>query len=215
MSHSVSNDGDWILPKLIYQDSKGIWVTEAYLDQEDLGYREIVDTKTWYQWVHRSCPDLDPNVNEGRIRSKRVYSPHNSGWRARIFFLNDAKTIILRRKDAKQRQTDPGGLGEWLSDDVFQLTCDVPRLKLCKGDLLFTDAKLTADSSVLKAGMSGWKRWRTHSHPSLDSSVNNGRLRWLQVPPGIETRPDQGGLLFLRKRTRRRSLNGEISNSRK
>ncbi|HYT89046.1 MAG TPA: hypothetical protein VEL76_10080 [Gemmataceae bacterium] len=85
----------------------------------------------WYEWLENPCPDLDPNVNAGRIRAFRVCShedPQNP--KVAVWIQADANQIVKRRfpdpddprgeKLKERRRTAPGKAGQWLTEKVWQ-----------------------------------------------------------------------------------------------
>jgi hypothetical protein len=96
-----------------------------------------------------------------------------------VFLQDDVNRVISRRKEAKNRDTDPAKQGEWLTDELFQVTRDIPEAFLHAKDVLCIETKLAEEAGVSPAMPSHWRR---HRHPALDPAVNGGRLRFLRVP---------------------------------
>src|SRR5262249_29616783 len=107
----------------------------------------------------------------------------------RVFLQNDIDQILSRRADATARLRDPGKLGLWLGDDIFQLTRDIPEKGLYARELMFRHRKLVEYVGVTSTAPC---RWRMRGHTALDPSVNGGRLRFLRVPVAHDS-PGQGG----------------------
>src|SRR5262245_32295447 len=141
MSLAVSGVGRWLADG-IYQDQEGLWFSERYLEQ----YREVVPPDNWIAWTKYSCADLDLTVNGGRIRSKLAHAP--CGRPPRVYFQNDVDQIVRRRTEATERRTDPAQLGRWLSEDIFQMTRELPHLGLQKGNILLTEERLLTESRL-------------------------------------------------------------------
>jgi hypothetical protein len=175
---SVSSNGsagEWIADSLVWQQDGLLYFSKSYLQRSE--YSVVVHPDLWGHWVKRcACGDLDQRVNRGRIRSLTVRG--RRGRRTRVFLQADVKQIIHRRTDAQARTTDPSACGEWLSDDLFQVTRAVPEMGLAVGEVLCEAAKLASMGMTRKMVT----YWRDRPNPSLDPALNGGRLRWLHIP---------------------------------
>lgn len=123
-------EGEWIDDEIYSYRGKS-YVTIKYLDgrfQRPNG-RPIVHRWRW--WIDHPSPDLDPAVSDGKIRVLCVKQERcNSG--VLVFLLDDAKLIVSRWIDAKQRQSLPGNQGEHLGDSGHLV--DHPEYGVCVSD---------------------------------------------------------------------------------
>lgn len=175
MSKSNGPAGEWIEKSLVWQTDGLLYFTRRYLERPE--YASVVSPMMWQKWVDAPCTDLDPRVNGGRIRHVRLN--WRKGQDVFAYLQADVKEIIRRRTDAKARTTDPAEYGEWLNDQLFQLTRDVPDMKLRSGEILCRDDKLADEAGVSDMTPVYWRRY---AHAKLDPAINEGKLRSLRVP---------------------------------
>jgi hypothetical protein len=177
-------EGQWVGPFFQASDRE-LWFPYGYLIEK---YKEVVPPSKWYHWRTHSCADLDQDTNEGKIHCIFVPNPKGPGW-VLVWCQADVDKIVERRMDITKRKADPGGRGQWLNDDIFQITCDDEERGLHKGELFCRDEWLAAHANVSDTVPGHWRR---HSHSALDQRVNGGRLRKLRVPKRGQHKPGPG-----------------------
>lgn len=164
------NDGVWITAD-IYQNDQGLWYTIRYLEQ----YKDIVSRPMWYYWASTPAPDLDPAINEGRLRCiDDVFWPcfqvrkHRSAhvW---VFFQKDVNEILERRK-TPSRETPPGKTGKWIADDIYQDHMG----------LWYMRERAAAIYHVVPSTIDGWAE---KPQPALDPKIHDGIVRTQEIPP--------------------------------
>ncbi len=178
MSSPNGTAGEWIQDGLVWQQGGLLYFSRRYLAQK---HSAVVNPNLWARWVGQPCSDLDPSLNGGRLRSLTVRSQDGRPGKKEllVYAQPDVNQVIRRRTDMKAREADPAQRGEWLDDNLFQLTRDVPEMGFKAGEVLCRDDKLATDAGVSDMTPVYWRR---HAHPNLDPAVNGGRLRWLDVP---------------------------------
>src|SRR5262245_5652960 len=63
--------GKWLGNGVFQMSDRRIGFARSYLEATV----DSIHWRMWYEWIIVLCPDLDPNVNGGKIRAFRVPAP--------------------------------------------------------------------------------------------------------------------------------------------
>lgn len=119
----------------------------------------VVEAKNWRRMCEW-CPDL--------ARPLEAYIVDDG--KELVILLDDAEAVVKRRTS---RQFNETAEGRWLGDDVFQHTT----LGTC------VSSSWSSSDRDLDVSSAFARYWRRHPHPALPTTVNDGNVRTVLLPP--------------------------------
>jgi hypothetical protein len=185
-------NGKWLADGVFRTDTRIMCLGISYLSTKR-PYNEI-ESSSWYEWLGSACCDLDPRVNDGRIRAFLVPPPSPSHYHhpeVIVWVKDDADTVASRRKSRRtgvdgmtsvkeipeNRETVEWVPGRWLDSSLWEDDEYGP----CACDEKI--AQIIGRSETFVFGC------RERRHPALDPKINEGKPRTRKLPGPIYLRP--------------------------